>query len=200
MYLFFVKNEDLVKKDVLPMPEPYIENDSIKFNLSFLNTPDSKLRQRFAFVRAYSVGNLLKEVFEVYHNGLLLNILLDKFALITKSSVKYTGEKYTIQSDHFYLMNKKILEALTDKTNTIYHPIIVQIDDYPIYYDDLITALDLNVYPLMEELAKYHRKDLIYWKASGKTGHWNQIAHRVVGEYLIREIFYSILNDKILKK
>ena len=89
MTLFFIKEEDLVKKDVLPTPNPFRINNSIGFNDDYLNTSDSKLRQRFAFVRAYSVGNLLKEVFEVYHNGSLLNILLDKFSAQSNSPNKH---------------------------------------------------------------------------------------------------------------
>lgn len=132
--LFFVREEDLVKKDVLPTPQPYVLNDTIAFSEAYLNTPDSRLRKRFEFVRAYSVGNLLKEVFEVYHDGFLLNKLLDKFYPKNISVEQPLKRDYAISSDRFYLINKKILETLSGRKNKIYHPVFVQVEDYPPYY------------------------------------------------------------------
>lgn len=186
--LFFVKEEDLVRKDILPTPEPYIANDTIAYNEDFLNTPDSRLRQKFAFVRSYSVGNILKEVFEAYHNGLLLNILFDKFYPESPSNEPPLKKVYSIPDDKFYLINKKIFEILTSRQDLKYHPVIVQVEDFPLYYDELLKKLNFRIFPLKDELKKYNEIDLTYWKASGKIGHWNHVAHKVVGKYLVKQI------------
>lgn len=186
--LFFAKEEDLVRKDVLPTPEPYIVKDTIAFNEDFLNTPDSRLRQKFAFVRAFSVGNLLKEVFEVYHNGLFLNVLFDKFYPEKISIEPPLKKTYSIQNDKFYLINKKIFEILAGKQDLKYHPVIVQVEDFPLYYNELLQELKIKIFPLKDELGKYNELELTYWKASGKIGHWNHFAHMVVGKYLSKQI------------
>jgi len=193
--LFFVKEEDLVKKDVLPMPEPYIKNDSIEFSENFLNTADSKIRQEFAFVRDYSVGNLFKEVFEVYHEGLLIRMLFDKLYPVKNLSAQSFNRIYSIDTDKFYEINKKILEILSNKENKNYHPVIVEINQYPEYYNDLIKNLSINVFSLKSELSKYNPTNLTYWKASGKIGHWNQFAHKIVGNYLFNKLKKFIISD-----
>jgi hypothetical protein len=86
------------------------------------------------------------------------------------------------------LINKKILETLSNEQNSIYCPTIVQVDDYPLYYDELLENLKFKIFPLKDELKKYNKLDLTYWKASGKVGHWNHFAQAVIGEYLVKEI------------
>ncbi len=186
--LFFVKKEDLVKRDILPMPELYLINDSIAFGTNFLEAPDSKLRQKFAFVRNYSIGNLFKEVFEVFYNGLWSAVVFDKFYPAGKTLKKNSTTVDSFRDDKFYSMNKIILESFTNKQNEKYHPIIVKIDDFPEYYENLIKKLNLKVFLLNNELDKYNPKDLTYWKASNKIGHWNQSAHVIVAKFLIEEI------------
>ena len=48
--------------------------------------------------------------------------------------------------------------------------------------------LNLKTFPLKEELKKFKHRDLTYWKASGKIGHWNQFVHVIVGKYLVKEL------------
>jgi hypothetical protein len=187
--LFFVKEEDLVRKDVLPTPEPYVVDDTIGFNEDYLKSPDSKLRQKFAFVRDYSVGNMLKEVFETYHDGMLPKLLFDKFYPYEVSIEPPLKQSYTIQTDKFYSINKKIFETLANKDDSIYHPIIVQVENYPDYYIDLLKSLKLPIFLLKDELGKYSRMKLTYWKASGKYGHWNYFAHKLVGKFLVKKIY-----------
>ena len=74
----------------------------------------------------------------------------------------------------------------------MYHPTIVQVDDYPNYYNELLKRAKFNIIPLNEELKKYDNLDLTYWKASGKVGHWNHFAQSVIGEYLVKEIYSSV--------
>jgi lysophospholipase L1-like esterase len=191
MTLFFVKEEDLVRKDVLPTPEPYLSGDSIAYNKDFLNTSDSKLRRRFAFVRDYSVGNLLKEVFEAYHNGELPNLLLDKLHPAKPPIYEPIRKVYTTENDNYYPINKKIFEILSDKSDKRYHPIIVQVEEFPQYYDSLLIKLGFDIFPLKDEFKKYNELDLTYWKASGKIGHWNHFAQGIIGKYLVKEILSS---------
>jgi hypothetical protein len=84
-------------------------------------------------------------------------------------------------NDKFYLLNKKIFQILSDLSNRKYQPIIVQVDEFPEYYNELLSKISLIEIPLKDELEKYNKKDLTYWKASHKVGHWNQFAHKVVG-------------------
>lgn len=186
--LFFVKKDDLVNKDVLPTPEAYLDKGEINFNSDFLNNQDAKLRQKFAFVRDYSIGNLFKEVFEVYHTGLLFNKILDKLSFNTPLNESKKPVDYNENKDMFFQLNKEILKELNSKDNTMYHPIIVKVNDFPLYYEELLDSFNIIQFPLKQELGKYSLQDLTYWKASKKLGHWNHYAHKIVGKYLKEEI------------
>ena len=68
---------------------------------------------------------------------------------------------------------------------------LVRTTKYPASYDSLITKLHLSVIELDSLLYKYSRgTDILnYWKGSGRTGHWNQRAHSIIGNYLANYIY-----------
>lgn len=186
--LIFIKNEDLLEKDAIPMPEPYLINDTINYSSNFLEDSQSKIRKKFAFVREYSLGNLMKEVYEVYYTGRLPKIILDKvYSLFSpvKEQKNNSGKLFT---DPFYNLNERILEVIKRENDRGNRIVLVEVEELPHNYKNLIKEFDIPVIKLKDELAKYSIKEIKYWKASGKTGHWNQNAHIIIGKYLVKEI------------
>lgn len=188
--LFFIKNEDLLQKDAIPMPEPIIVNDSIVYNKLLVNNSVSKLRNQFAIVRNYSVGNLFKEVFEVIFTGRFPAVFFEKiYFLIVTSAIG--NDNFSAKGDQFYDFNKKIIELLSFENDSENKSIIVEVEKLPENYDNLFKANNIKTLKLFEELNKYSDHELKYWKASGKFGHWNQKAHLMIENFL----FYQLKNE-----
>jgi len=197
--LFSVKKTNLRKKAGIPYPKYYMQNDSLKVSYTNLNSDMSELRRRFAVLRQFSIGYLLKESFENYKNGLLSKKVFEKFHTesIPDSIYKERISPDSPEKDIQYPVNKKILEELNlisviGETKCI----LLITDDMPNYYYPLLDSLDsilkLNLPPALND---YYNKDFRYWKASGMYGHWNQKAHQVVSEFLTSEIVKFVNNE-----
>lgn len=188
--LFFLKNEDLLQKDAIPMPEPKIVNDTIIYTELSIGDLASRLRNQFAIVRNYSVGNLFKEVFEVIYTGRFPAVFFDKIYFLLKNN-NNENNSFPTQEDNFYDFNKKIIELLSRGNNIKNKSLIVEVEKLPENYNYLFNANKIKTLKLFEELNKYSDYELKYWKASGKFGHWNQKAHLMIGNFL----FYQLKNE-----
>ena len=185
--LFFLKNEDLLQKDAIPMPEPKITNDTIIYNKLEITNLAHRLRDQFALVRDYSTGNLFKEVFEVIFTGRFPAVFFDKiYFLLNYNNDRYNN--FSIQEDKFYDFNKKIIELLSRGNNIKNNSIIVEVEKLPDNYNYLFNANNIKTFKLFEELNKYSDYELKYWKASGKFGHWNQKAHFIIENFLLNQL------------
>jgi hypothetical protein len=190
--LFFIKNEDLLQKDAIPMPEPVLFNDSIKFSSTFLNDSQAQIRKKFAFVREFSVGNLFKEVFEVYYTGRLNKIVFDKIYLVFKTEQKNNNINSNNNSDIYYDYNERIISQIKKENLSEKKIIIIEVEDLPLNYEHLLEEYNIPTIKLKDELKKHTIQELKYWKASGKIGHWNQNAHKIIGNYLFKELLRFI--------
>jgi len=197
--LYFIKKNDLVQKDNLPVPEFYLDNDSLKLNYEFMNSEESKMRKKFAFIRNYAFGNLLKECYEYYHIGRTGDILFEKLNPF-KSAPKKQNMKKSVSKDKdtSYKINSAILKQLGSLGNPhTAKSIIVISSELPEYYNELIIDYNLEVIKLNEELSKYGKegRDLKYWKASKKYGHWNHNGHEVVANFLSTSLLNKYLKN-----
>ena len=194
--LCLIKEEDLLLKDKLPVPALYIKEDSIKINYQFLNSAESKLRKKFAFIRKFAVGSLLKEAFEYYYLGRSADILLEKLNFFnSKSSAKTNNKGFLNNSDKFFDINRLILKELKNNDSSCNRKnIIVKTSNLPSNYETLIDSLDLKLYDLNDELLKQEEQgiNLKYWKASKKMGHWNHLGHQIVAGFLKKKLFEFI--------
>jgi len=184
--LYFIKKEDLINKDAIPMPEPVLKADSIVFMPLKADKFDSKIRQSFAFVREYSTGNLFKEVFETIYTGRLPEVIFDKFYPDKILSSKNNLDSDSELEDKFYSFNEKIIETLSKLNQTGSKIILVEVEELPEKYINLIKAYNLETIPLYKELKKHSKYELNYWKASGKIGHWNHKAHILISKFLLK--------------
>jgi hypothetical protein len=192
--LFFVKSEDFLKKDQLPVPDLYIKNNSIKISYKFLNSKEYKLRKRFSFFRKCAIGSLLKESYEYYKMGKTCEILFEKFCPSNSAFIVESKSAATIKKsdDKFYKINKAILQRLAEPQNPLKTVnVIVDTNTYPGYYQEDIRNFKLAEFNLNKELLAEESKGtkLTYWKVSKKNGHWNHQGHYVVSKFLAREVY-----------
>ncbi len=192
-FIFLIQSQALTKKKTIPSPEIYTKNDSLKISDAFLNNSETKLREKFKLVRNYALGNFIKEGFEVYYDGRLPSIILDKLY----SSKKNDTTKKQIDKDHYYLINKKILDFLNNE-NKIYNKniIIVKIDELSDYYNNYLDSINFPLIDLNKKLSTYGKNKINFWKASGIIGHWNNFAHGIVGVFLTNELYFKINSSR----
>jgi hypothetical protein len=186
--LFFIRKDHLLTDNVLPTPQAYIDGHDVKFRS--VDSPELQLRQRFKLVRNFALGTLSKEMFEAYYRG---NLLAKMFPLVfPKTEVEATRKTLVVESqgsDRFYEMNNKILGVLSHaRSGKVCEVIIVESDRLPGYYDEVISRYGLTTLALFQELDKYSKMDLQYWKGSGIIGHWNHRANEIVGVYLANQL------------
>ncbi len=184
--MFYVKKSNLLNKEKFPSPEYFVENDSLKLDYSFLKSSESAMRQKFAFIRNYSLGYLLKETYENYKNGILFSKISDG---IIDTRSERIGKREMIRDSKFeevYILNKKIFENMESESIKYGVKFVLLItDDFPSNYYTLLEKFsNIEKIILPTELNDYSNKEYRYWKASGMLGHWNQTAHKKVAEFL----------------
>lgn len=181
--LFFIKTEDLIREDAIPMPKAKLNSDSLLYSSVFSNQRGFHLRKSFALVRDFSTGNLFKEVFEVIYTGRFYSLLLDKLSFFLSSQSEKIKQNKE-ETDKFYNLNERIFELVGRQNLTNQKAIIVEAEKLPAEYKRLLSIKNIITLELYKELDKYSACDIKYWKASGKYGHWNHTAHQRVAEYL----------------
>jgi hypothetical protein len=136
---------------------------------------------------------MIKEGFEVYYTGRLPAIIFDKYY---SSPSDHKVAKKTNDMNEYYSLNKKILETLRDDNKKIgTNNIIVEMENLPDSYSSLLSSIDIPRIFLYEDLNKYKSEDLLFWRASGIMGHWNNYAHTIVGKSLANKMYLMVNNE-----
>lgn len=191
--LFIIQSESLLKRKTIPSPDLVFQNDSLSFNYDFLNSDESKVRHRFRILREFGIGNMIKEAFEVYYTGRLPEIVFDKY--YSPATNKIIVNK-SDSVDKYYSLNKKIIQLLNNDNNNLNTKnIIVEMDNLPEIYLKTLDSLKFPRIYLYKDLNKYNSNDLLYWRASGIFGHWNNYAHTIVGHSLANDLVPIITMD-----
>ncbi len=170
----------------------YIDNDSLKADMSFKTARESKIREQFKFIRNFSIGNLLKEAFEYYYYGRTMDILFEKLNPFRKEKTEsvpcHEGE------DQYYPVNKMIIKKLSRGQETC-QPVFIIANELDDHYIALFERFDLTYFDLNQYLKQIEEKGehLKYWKASQRQGHWNHRAHHYIGDFLTIK-FTKLLN------
>jgi hypothetical protein len=189
--LFFVRRGNFIREDTTPGPKMVIRNDSLVVSYAFQESNQNKLRNKFKFVRGFSIGNLAKESYEKLHRGNYEETLFGKlYQPAEKPDIDELSSKVNMSNDKFYNLNYNILQTLkADSESSTKKIIFVETSKLPDYYGELINKLNLPMIHLVDYLAPYDKnRDLQYWKGSRKFGHWNHRAHEVIGNYLAEKL------------
>ncbi len=184
--LFFLAEADFYDEvnDALTLGY-VVDNDSLK--LKKFSEGAIKKYKIYSSVTQYSpYFTMLNSCRRLAASGNAAKILLDKFAPSRKQGGGSDASSKKVSSKV-----KMILEKVSSDSNIV----IVNRSDEP--YNEEIAALlikngitPVEIPEVIEKLEK-QGMDPHYWSATNKTGHWNYITHREIGDFLsekLREI------------
>lgn len=196
--LFFIAPFDLVKQEPHLGPRCRMENGSLVINYDFNRSRSYQIRAQFEFLRNFSFYSLFQKVYALYRLGRTADILLGSLNPYNgprddgdEDGNGKTTESPPMEKDHYFEINRAIFEKLRSINHTgKSRNIIVLKTDIPDYYKKLIREMGLPLIDLGKELEKMEQQgtDPYYWKATGKRGHWNHEAQRLIGNYLARRL------------
>jgi hypothetical protein len=104
--------------------------------------------------------------------------------------------------------NEKVINEISDINNLIVYAIsndkkIILVNRSDVKFDnnilDILKEYNISYLDLSIPLTKLESSGFEphYWKATNKYGHWNQEAHKTIGEYLAMELSNMISNEGI---
>lgn len=175
----FIDNADFVVEPQNLSPFCELIDSTISINYSFLKSKKYNFQKK---ILPLSKSSLFWFAYKCYKKrDLLRQIIINSNSDIDKKIEK--PETYLTE------LNKRIITELSDNKvifvfkYEIHQSIINYFIENNIYYIDL--------YPLFLNMKK-NGVDPTYWKATKKTGHWNQQAHEAVGKYLAEKIYKTM--------
>lgn len=187
LVLIFIKNEDLYRENHIAGPKMILKENSLEVDYGFLESKESNIRNKFKFVRNFSIGNLAKEAFEYYYYGKTMDILFGKLNPVKNTEESYHNVK--TNEDKFNKINNKIFEDLAKPLNDVKTILVIANEINPAYLE-MINRYNLDTINLNQFLSdlKMKGKRLEYWKASNREGHWNHQAHQYISSYLYTQL------------
>ncbi len=187
--LFFIKNPDvydLKKTNYLPSLDVDTVNKTIKINNSFSNNKafkKEKYYQKFSGISR--ILQLAHNDFTLIKKGELLPILLDKFY-----PVKIKNQESNSEPNQFLSLKAKLTFKSLGKQNGI-GIVNLNVVDENILHE--IRSNNILYIDPISNLSDSLKHEFFFWKATHRTGHWNQTAHKYIGNY-ITEKLTPILN------
>jgi hypothetical protein len=194
LVIYVIRPGDLAERtSFVPAPYFYMDNDILKINYDFINSGVYKVYQRYRwFFENSSFIKMTNNIYKLTKLGYLPEIVFGKFYASFYSSkkknpvnknnerraIKNVKKKEIILSEAV----KKIFKEMGDSKNAYF----VYRARFPDKLNDYIVDSGIKVINLDEMLRGHKKKggNLNYWKATGKTGHWNHEAHNIIGVYL----------------
>jgi hypothetical protein len=185
LLLYFLSNEDYYPRvsDVL-VPRAQFKDDTLVVVRDY---PESYLKQYLLYQKLFSKSyyfNMVSNCQKQVKSGLLLPKLLDKFYLPVR-----------LQENDVNVDTREVLQALPNVSNDLLkyiagdpRSVIIHLSQKELIpeaeraINDLqIPAIDLR--PVLDSLESAGVNPY-YWEVTGKSGHWNHVAHDAIGKYL----------------
>ena len=190
--LYFISNEDLhpLFRDPLRM-KVRIKEDSLLVVKEYPKNYINIYNKTKYLIQYSSIMNMLNNARKSAKEQRILAILLDKLYPIKNQNTLQTEQNNTFQLPE---ITHRILENLNPAKD-----IVINRDskDLPEQIHIKIKEENLILLDLRDSLniLKKQGIDPYYWEATGKIGHWNHKAHKVVGTYIANEITNIINNN-----
>ena len=181
--LVFISNGDFQNlKTSINRPYCDLKNDSININLDFVKSPKyvNKLQTKQFRGKSCVLGLLLRTQ-DLIKNDQFSKIIFDKFTSITLE------KKSSTILDLIPLEVKTIFSNFAKMENVIF--IVISEPEFELeklLKKNKVTQIDL--YTLFDEM-KIKGIAPNLWKATNKTGHWNNTTHMAIGNILVRSCY-----------
>ena len=176
-------------KDPLIPGVDIINGSDIIVNNHFSEKAIKEIKITYPILQKSALLSMLNNGRKLILSGKLDTILFDKFAAKAELLKDSTEESKVIS-----LKIHKIIDRISIDSKII----IVNRSDcsFPDEITLLLKSKNIRQINLSIVLSELQDRDINphYWKATSKSGHWNQIAHKTIGEYLAKEILKIVEN------
>lgn len=190
--LFFISIDDYYSKTSDPL-SPHItfnKTNDFVYNESFSKSAVKVYRYSHKFIQKSPLLSMLNNCRKLAKSGKSTKIFFDKFA--TQPDEQIVSKDIKNKS---YISDKNllILKQMSKDSKII---IVNRSDEpYPTELKKLILEKNFNYIDLSEVIKniKNQNKDPHFWKATNKRGHWNNSAHKSIGDYIGKKILQKIV-------
>jgi len=173
------------------------KNKKLEIDFRFANSQEFKTKINNTEVRNFSIFSLFQAVYANLSAGKTPVILFDKlFTFYSTNTEEETFTRADFESDEFAELNELVLKEYSIE-NSQKKIVIVPIEKISKKYNELISKYKIDIYSLDSIYNELNNNGInpFYWNATNKLGHWNQIAHNYIGNYLA-----SSISELIAKK
>lgn len=187
--IYFLSNRDLTEQDDMQRsPYPYLERDSI---LIHYDPPPGEGLPWFLSINKMGmispIVQMVRNSINLINAGQTPGILFGKFYNQVYTENR-PADNILNENDSLTDLQKKIIEMLSREKGKI----VVHRDRYDLNWNikSVINTSGIEFIELNDTLNVLRENGFNpnYWKHSGKEGHWNLTAHKVIGEFLARKI------------
>lgn len=198
--LYFVSTNSLNRTDMAIGPRVKVRDDSLSIDYSFRTSEEFQSMKRWSELRELGLYSLLRKCAGRFEGPGAPRVLLSTFfgrfasiyyALFWPRPDLGDDDAKKVEAHESKEVNRAIVReiaAMNERGPTKY--IIVCRDDLPESFVRYVRENGITYFDPSDELDELVRSgiDPHYWKGSQTTGHWNQYAHRVVGDFLIEKM------------
>lgn len=194
--LFFVGIRDLTPsglrdRDLYPMCE--LCGDSLVIDYGFRESAKFRFYRKIEPISSHSAFfRLTYNARKVISDGETMKMILDKLHPLLFPNHK--AKKYQPPKD---MKLTGIVTAVLRDLARSGSNILVYKDDIPQELRQAVAATGIRTIDLSPTLRAMEAKgdDPYYWRVTGKSGHWNQEAHREIGYFLSKNLAASVNPD-----
>jgi hypothetical protein len=196
-FVFFVDSTVFANEGKTYGPDIYLAKDSLKISYSPLHKNMQRVYEVFRVISYTGLGNLVRGAYNVYYEGRLPSVILDKLYPRNKKGQSFNKSN----QDTYRFVNEKIINNLAQQniisTNKI---IIVKRDNFPTLYETYFKNKNFPYIDLSEFIDQNGGQEkLCYWKAGHMLAHWNNLGQQMIGRSLADKI-YNIITTNSFKK
>ncbi len=187
--LFFVGRTSLNWDREEVGPELVVEGDSLRIDYSFRNSRHYEMRKKLHNIRKLGLYWLCKKVRELNSRGETPHILLGKLCGLL--GMKPPERDVDVEVPELNPKLAKINEAIVKKLAEMNRkgcpkPIVVSRDPLPESFVESVKGNGILYFDgaaVLDSLAQAGI-DPRYWEGTRRRGHWNQYAHKAIGDFL----------------
>lgn len=186
--LVFLHNDDFEKTSYQALlPQLVLNEGELKIENRITSTREYDLYNKTKFFRENStLLRMVNNGIKLIKQGLFWQILLEKFYPNKKGTSTESQKSVTKNVKNISEINRLVIKSWSEQQD-VWLVICDQpapgtrrlLDEFPVKLINLYEILDAE---------KQKGRNLNYWPATGKTGHWNYEGHQIIGKYLGKEI------------
>ncbi len=173
-------------------PRLVVTDDSVHISYAFRSSKRFAISKRLSPLKRLALYSLLRKGKQIYDRGDAPKVIFDKFFILARGSGR-SAEKHSVpvERPERKAINRAIVRQL-GMSNREGGPvsIIVTRGELPRGFVEFAKNNGVAVWDPSARLDSLARSgiDPNWWAGSQRKGHWNQYAHRVIGDFLVHKM------------